>query len=104
MRRRRPALHRPTPELNDARTPAPDPLPDSGRIQEDDAETANKYGFSRHKPAQPLYTEEDARAALPSLRPVGFGKPHRLGDELAFTLSRSGHILGSSFIQVISGS
>lgn len=75
-------------------------LPDSGRIQEDDAAAANRYGYSKHEPALPLYTEEDARAALPSLKPVGFGTPHRLADGLKFTLSRSGHILGSSFIQV----
>lgn len=75
-------------------------LPDSGRIQEDDAAAANRYGYSKHAPALPLYTEQDARAALASLKPVGFGTPHRLADGLTFTLSRSGHILGSSFIQV----
>ena len=38
-------------------------LPDSGRIQEDDADSANRYGYSRHKPALPLYTEAEARTA-----------------------------------------
>ncbi len=75
-------------------------LPDSGHIQEDDAEAANRYGYSKHEPALPLYTEKDARAALASFKSVGFGTPHRLADGLSFTLSRSGHILGSSFIHV----
>jgi metallo-beta-lactamase family protein len=38
-------------------------LPDSGRLQEEDASFANREGFSKHEPALPLYTEEDARAA-----------------------------------------
>lgn len=75
-------------------------LPDSGRIQEDDADAANRYGYSKHEPALPLYTEEDARTSLAAFKPVGFGTPHALGGGLTFTLSRSGHILGSSFIEV----
>lgn len=38
-------------------------LPDSGRLQEEDADFANRHGHSKHKPALPLYTEQDARAA-----------------------------------------
>ena len=75
-------------------------LPDSGRIQEDDAELANRYGYSRHAPALPLYTEADARACLPQFHPVGYGTPRALSDEISFTLSRAGHILGSSFVQL----
>ena len=78
-------------------------LPDSGRIQEDDAETANRYGYSRHAPALPLYTEADAHIALEQFRPVGLGTPHDLSPELSFTLSRAGHILGASFIDLRSG-
>jgi metallo-beta-lactamase family protein len=78
-------------------------LPDCGHIQEDDAAAANRYGYSRHEPALPLYTEVEARAALGQFRHVGFGQPHRLGDELTFTLSRAGHILGASFIHVTGG-
>jgi metallo-beta-lactamase family protein len=74
--------------------------PDSGRIQEEDAAAANRYGYSKHAPALPLYTEAEAREALGALRPVSFGQPHRLDDELTFTLSRSGHILGASFVHV----
>ena len=78
-------------------------LPDSGRIQEEDAAAANRYGYAKHTPALPLYTEAEAREALTRFKPVGYGQPHRLADELAFTLSRAGHILGASFIQVTQG-
>src|SRR5690242_14903073 len=39
-------------------------LPDSGHLQEEDAEHAERKGYSKHKPALPLYTEEEARAVL----------------------------------------
>ena len=47
-------------------------LPDSGHLQEEDARFANKHGFSKHRPALPLYTEEQARQSLASLRPLAF--------------------------------
>lgn len=78
-------------------------LPDSGHIQEEDAERANRYSYSKHKPALPLYTEQDARHCLQYFKPVDFGQPHRLGDDLSFTLHRAGHILGASFIKVSDG-
>src|SRR5678815_5056291 len=39
-------------------------LPDSARLQEEDADYANRKGYSKHQPAVPLYTEDDARRAL----------------------------------------
>src|SRR5690606_12015754 len=47
-------------------------LPDSGRIHEEDAENANRGGYSKHDPALPLYTEQDAIRALLQLQPVGY--------------------------------
>lgn len=78
-------------------------LPDSGHIQEEDAEQANRYGYSKHKPALPLYNEQDARDCLQYFKPVDFGQPHRLNDDLSFTLHRAGHILGAAFIKVSDG-
>ena len=75
-------------------------LPDSGYLQEADAERANRYSYTKHKPALPLYTRKDAEKSLEQFRVVDFGKPHDLGGGLTFTLSRSGHILGSAFIRV----
>lgn len=75
-------------------------LPDSGHIQEEDAESANRHHYSKHHPALPLYTEQDARDCLRSFKTVDFGKPYRICDEFTFSLSRAGHILGASFIRV----
>ena len=49
-------------------------LPDAAHIQEEDAKFANKRGFSKHQPALPLYTEEDAAEALSRLKIVDFKK------------------------------
>jgi metallo-beta-lactamase family protein len=74
--------------------------PDSGRIQEEDALFANKTQYSKHKPALPLYTEEEARAALRFLRGVKYQTPTRLSDNFTFTLYPAGHILGSCFVAI----
>ena len=75
-------------------------LPDSGHIQEEDAERANRYGYSKHHPALPLYTEQEARDTFGHFRPIDFGKPYQLSEELEFTFHRAGHILGASFIRI----
>lgn len=75
-------------------------LPDSGRIQENDAEYANKKGSSRHSPALPLYTEADALAALRHLEPVGYRKEFEVAPGIRATFHPSGHILGAAFIEL----
>lgn len=75
-------------------------LPDSGHLQEEDARYANRGGFSRHKPALPLYTEADARRSLELLRTVPYGSPTQLGEGLSFEFNRAGHILGSAMVRV----
>lgn len=79
-------------------------LPDSGHIQEEDANRANRYGYTKHKPAVPLYTEKEARDTFPYFQPVDFGQLHNLNEELNFTLHRAGHILGASFIRISNSS
>ncbi|MDP7142571.1 MAG: MBL fold metallo-hydrolase [Alphaproteobacteria bacterium] len=78
-------------------------LPDCGRIQESDAERANRYGYTKHSPAQPLYTEADAYQALKLFKTVPFGKDHFLSDFLRFNINRAGHILGAGSIKVSDG-
>src|SRR6266496_3990527 len=75
-------------------------LPDSGHLQEKDAEFANRHGFSKHKPALPLYTEEDARDALKRLRAIPFDREHLLPGGAAVRLRRTGHILGAASVQL----
>lgn len=70
-------------------------LPDAGRLQEEDAEYANKKGYSKHQPALPLFTEEEARRALELFRPVGFGQSVSIGEEFAAMWKPSGHIVGA---------
>jgi metallo-beta-lactamase family protein len=75
-------------------------LPDSGRLQEEDAEYANRHGFSRHKPALPLYRETDAFRAVSQLQPCGYERrmPVATGMEVEFI--NAGHLLGSSYARV----
>ncbi len=75
-------------------------LPDAGRLQEEEAHYANKKGYSRHRPALPLFTEEDARRAAHLVRNSPFGSPVEIASGLAFTFHRVGHILGAAFILI----
>lgn len=75
-------------------------LPDSGHLQEEEAKFANRHGFSKHHPALPLYTEDDARRCLGRFHAVPFHQPREVVPSLTFQLIPSGHMLGSSFIQL----
>ncbi|MFZ0494037.1 MAG: MBL fold metallo-hydrolase [Acidimicrobiia bacterium] len=75
-------------------------LPDSGRIQEEDAEYANKKGYSKHEPALPLYTEADALSSLAHFSPVDLHHDVQLGAALSFRYLRAGHILGAAMVQL----
>lgn len=74
-------------------------LPDSGEIQEEYARYANKKGFSRHKPALPLYTADDARAVCKLLSTMDFDEHYDLAGKCVMRYRRAGHILGSAFIE-----
>jgi metallo-beta-lactamase family protein len=76
-------------------------LPDSGEIQEEYARYANKKGFSRHKPALPLYTADDAYAVCKLLSPLNFDEAFDLAGKCVMRYLRAGHILGSAFIELI---
>jgi metallo-beta-lactamase family protein len=73
-------------------------LPDSGHIQEEDAEFANRRGFSKHAPALPLYTRQNALDTLPLIKTVEFGRSFTPLPGWKATLSRAGHILGASSV------
>lgn len=75
-------------------------LPDSGNLQEKDAEYANRHGFSRHKPALPLYTREDAEACLGQFRAVEFETPHQVAEGIGLRFRRAGHILGAAIAEI----
>lgn len=75
-------------------------LPDSGHLQEEDANRANRYGYSKHNPALPLYTAEDGTRALDQFVVVDFDQPLRLFDSLAVKFLPAGHIIGSSMVHL----
>ncbi len=75
-------------------------LLDAAEIQEEDAAFANRKGYSKHKPALPLYTVKDAQAALRLLKTVEYREPLELGDGVTARFLNAGHILGSSFVQI----
>ncbi|ANX03942.1 MBL fold metallo-hydrolase RNA specificity domain-containing protein [Pseudomonas aeruginosa] len=78
-------------------------LPDSGRLQEEDAERANRRAYSKHKPALPLYTEKDALRALEHFEPVALHHDFSPAPGLSLRLYKAGHILGSSFVHIDDG-
>jgi metallo-beta-lactamase family protein len=75
-------------------------LPDSGHLQEEDAAYYNKTKKSKHHPALPLYTEEDAQKSLQYFKPVAVGQSVQLSAELSFRFVRAAHILGSCMAEV----
>ena len=75
-------------------------LRDSAHIQEEDAFWANKKGFSKHSPALPLYTGEDAEKALSHFEPSHYGQDIFPTEKVRVKFKDAGHILGSSFIDI----
>jgi len=75
-------------------------LPDSGHLHEEDTKRANKYGYSKHHPALPLYTKQDAIDSLRQFKVKPFGEAFTLFDDVdvSCTFSHSGHIIGSAFV------
>jgi len=75
-------------------------LRDAGFIQEKDAEFANRHGFSRHRPARPLYTRADAEQCLKSFEPVAFHSVIDVVPGIRARFTRAGHILGAASIRL----
>ena len=75
-------------------------LPDSGHLQEEDAAYANKKGFSKHSPALPLYTHDEAAKSLERFQAIDESKPLELSPHFTLRFFRAGHILGARMIHV----
>lgn len=75
-------------------------LPDSGHLHEEEAAFANRMGYSKHRPALPLYTEDDARTSLEQFRPVAFDEPVEVVPGLVVSWHRAGHILGAAWLRL----
>ena len=75
-------------------------LPDSGFLQEEEARLANKWKYSKHHPAQPLYTKAEAEECLKSLRPVDFHSDFEPLPGIPARYTRAGHILGAGTLSL----
>jgi metallo-beta-lactamase family protein len=75
-------------------------LPDSGWLQEEEAEYANRHRYSKHTPALPLYTREDAERCLRLLAPVEYEHEMEVQGALRFRFLRAGHILGAAQVMI----
>jgi metallo-beta-lactamase family protein len=75
-------------------------LPDSARLQEEEARYARRAGYSRHEPPLPLYTEDDAWSALDLLKSHPFGAQFTVAPDISVTFQPAGHILGSAIVRI----
>jgi len=75
-------------------------LPDSAKLQEEEAEYANRHKTSKHSPALPLYTSRDVERTMELFMPLSFDKQYELTQGMQVTLTRAGHILGASSIHL----
>ncbi len=76
-------------------------LPDAGRLQEEEAERSNRKGYTKHRPAKPLFTEDDAVATLLRLQPVGYERPIPVGSSgLQVEFIPTGHLLGAAYVRM----
>ena len=73
-------------------------LPDAGFLQEADARRANKYGYTKHQPAEPLFTREDAELCLSQISPHSFNDSFEPAKGVRATFRRTGHIIGSASV------
>ncbi|MBI3505484.1 MAG: MBL fold metallo-hydrolase [Proteobacteria bacterium] len=78
-------------------------LPDSGFLQEREAEYANRHGFSKHKPALPLYTAAEAIASLDRFEPQRVGRSFDIVPGISACLRPAGHILGATMVELSAG-
>lgn len=76
-------------------------LPDAARLQEEDADYRNRHNLTKHQPALPLYTEEDARTAIQLIHPLeNKGESVEVAPGIRAGFRIAGHILGSSLVLV----
>ncbi|MBW2272090.1 MAG: MBL fold metallo-hydrolase [Deltaproteobacteria bacterium] len=73
-------------------------LLDCAHLQEEEAGFANRMGYSKHDPALPLFTIQDAEAALHHFEVAPFDQRVEVAEDVSAIFRRSGHILGSASI------
>ncbi len=76
-------------------------LRDSAKIQEEDAEKANRMGYSKHAPARPLYSLSEAEASIGKFEAKAVNDWHQVSPEIKLRFIKNGHILGSAYVELI---
>ena len=76
-------------------------LADAAKIQEEDAERANRKGYTRHQPALPLFTTQDADRTMTRLQPVGYERPVPVVPGVTAEFLNAGHLLGSAYARLV---
>ena len=76
-------------------------LRDAAHLQEEDARYANKRGFSKHHPAEPLFSLKDVEKTLPLVEPCAYQKDIKVTKHAAVTFRRTAHILGAASIDLL---
>jgi metallo-beta-lactamase family protein len=74
-------------------------LHDAAHLQEEDANFANKKGFSKHTPALPLFNTRDVERSLARFKPLPYDRDLALDGQGKVTLRNAGHVLGSAMVQ-----
>ncbi len=75
-------------------------MADAGRLQEEDAERANRKGYTKHRPALALFTAADAARAMLQLQPVGYNRPIPIAPGIELEFLNAGHLLGSAYARI----
>lgn len=76
-------------------------LRDAAKLQVEDAKYAKKKGYSKHKEPLALYNAEEAERAIEKFKVIPFHEAREIASEVMVTYHRSGHILGSSFVDIV---
>ncbi len=75
-------------------------LRDSAKIHEEEAERANKEGYSSHDPALPFYTEKDAEKTIQYFKSKKEGTWVSVSEDIQYRFQYNGHIIGATFIEI----
>ncbi len=75
-------------------------LADAAKLQEEDAERANRKRYTRHSPALPLFTTQEAARAMSMLQPVGYDRPIPVVPGVTAEFVNAGHLLGSAYARL----
>ena len=75
-------------------------LNDSAKIQEQEAERANKEGYSKHSPAEPLYTLKDVERTIPGFKGIPPSQWLPILKDVKARFQYNGHILGATYIEL----